>query len=85
MILFTLCLVLLVFSPNYEWLLAALFGMGLALGCDYPTAHMVISESIPSTNRGKLVLGAFGFQAIGALVGTGIGYLILMDNPALSA
>jgi len=46
---------------------------------------MVISESIPSTNRGKLVLGAFGFQAIGALVGTGIGYLILMDNPALSA
>ena len=70
MILFTLCLVLLVFSPNYEWLLAALFGMGLALGCDYPSAHMV---------------GAFGFQAIGALVGTGIGYLILMDNPALSA
>ena len=22
------------------------FGIGLALGCDYPTAHMIISESI---------------------------------------
>ena len=29
-----------------------LFGIGLALGCDYPTAHMIISESIPSTSRG---------------------------------
>ena len=47
--------------------------MGIALGCDYPTAHMVISESIPSKNRGKLVLSAFGFQAIGALVGTAVG------------
>ena len=33
-----------------------LFGLGVALGCDYPTAHMIISESIPSTSRGKLVL-----------------------------
>lgn len=85
MMLFALCLTLLVFSPTYEFLLAALFGVGLALGCDYPTAHMVISESIPSTNRGRLVLGAFGFQAVGALAGTGIGYLILVDTPDLSA
>ena len=43
----------------------------MALGCDYPTAHMIISESTPSANRGKLVLGAFAFQALGALGGTG--------------
>lgn len=85
MVLFTLCLVLLVCSTSYAFLLAALFGVGLSLGCDYPTAHMVISESIPSTNRGKLVLGAFGFQAIGALVGTAVGYLILVENPNVSA
>ncbi|WP_319468819.1 MFS transporter [uncultured Pseudodesulfovibrio sp.] len=85
MILFAICLTLLVFSPNYEYLLAALFGVGLSLGCDYPTAHMIISESIPSSNRGRLVLGAFGFQAIGALAGTGVGYLILMDVPDISA
>ncbi|MDD3311535.1 MFS transporter [Pseudodesulfovibrio sp.] len=85
MALFALCLALLVYSPTYEFLLAALFGVGLSLGCDYPTAHMVISESIPSAMRGRLVLGAFGFQAVGALVGTAVGYLILEDMGGLTA
>jgi MFS family permease len=85
MILFAVSLLLLVFSPDYLWLLIFLFIMGVALGCDYPTAHMVISESIPSAMRGKLVLSAFGFQAVGALVGTGVGYLILYENPDIGA
>jgi MFS family permease len=46
---------------------------------------MVISESIPSNARGRLVLSAFGFQAVGALVGTGVGYLILKGNPEIQA
>lgn len=85
MALFVLCLVLLVFSHTYTGLLVFLFGMGAALGCDYPTAHMVISESIPSQARGRLVLGAFGFQAVGALVGTAVGYLILHQAGSLEA
>lgn len=85
MILFAISLVLLVFSPGFAWLLVFLFIMGAALGCDYPTAHMMISESIPSIARGKLVLSAFGFQAVGALVGTGLGYLILYENPEIGA
>ena len=85
MILFAISLILLVVSPNYPWLLVFLFIMGASLGCDYPTAHMVISESIPSIARGKLVLSAFGFQAVGALVGTGVGYLILFENPDIGA
>ena len=63
----------------------SLFGLGLALGCDYPTAHMIISENIPSTSRGKLVLGAFAFQAIGALGGTAVGYAVLVLMPNLDA
>lgn len=85
MLLFCFSLSLVVVSPNYFWLLACLFGMGLALGCDYPTAHMVISESIPSKDRGKLVLSAFGFQAVGALVGASVGYLILYRHPDIGA
>jgi len=85
MALFALCLAFLVYSPTYEFLLAALFGVGLSLGCDYPTAHMVISESIPSAMRGRLVLGAFGFQAVGALAGTAVGYIILDDVGGLAA
>lgn len=85
MIIFVVCLALLVVSPSFFLTLVFLFGMGVALGCDYPTAHMVISESIPSSCRGRLVLSAFGFQAIGALVGTGVGYLILYENPDISS
>ncbi|WP_232313108.1 MFS transporter [Enterovibrio coralii] len=77
MLLFTVFLTGVVLAPSFLWLLVFLLGVGLALGCDYPTAHLMLSESIPSKNRGRLVLSAFGFQAIGALTGVLIGYGIL--------
>ncbi|HUB12921.1 MAG TPA: MFS transporter [Acetobacteraceae bacterium] len=85
MILFCAFLALLILCNDFLSLAICLFGLGMALGCDYPTAHMIISESIPSTSRGKLVLGAFGFQALGALGGTGIGCLVLVLDPTLDA
>jgi MFS transporter, putative metabolite transport protein len=85
MIIFVAFLVLLIFCTNFISLVVCLFGLGLALGCDYPTAHMIISESIPSTSRGKLVLAAFAFQAVGALAGTGVGFLVLSLEPTLDA
>jgi MFS transporter, putative metabolite transport protein len=85
MALFTLFLVLIVLTSSFPWLIVCLFGMGLALGCDYPTAHLMISENTPSHRRGALVLSAFGFQAVGALVGTAVGSLILYENPELGS
>jgi MFS transporter, putative metabolite transport protein len=85
MIIFCAFLGALVFCNSFISLVICLFGLGMALGCDYPTAHMIISESIPSTSRGKLVLGAFGFQALGALAGTGVGCLVLVMVPQLDA
>ncbi len=85
MIIFCAFLALLILCSNFLSLAICLFGLGLALGCDYPTAHMIISENIPSANRGRLVLGAFGFQAVGALAGTGVGCLVLVLVPDLSA
>src|SRR5580692_8561203 len=85
MIIFTAFLGAAVFCTNFVSLVICLFGLGIALGCDYPTAHMIISENIPSTSRGKLVLGAFAFQAVGALAGTAIGYLVLSTLPEISA
>jgi len=85
MVVFALFLTGLTWSPDYLWLVVFLFGVGLALGCDYPTAHLVISESIASKDRGKLVLSAFAFQAIGALVGTVVGFLILANLPEIGA
>jgi MFS transporter, putative metabolite transport protein len=77
MVIFTVFLALVAVSPGFPFLVACLFGMGMALGCDYPTAHLVISESIPTKVRGRLVLGAFGFQAVGAMAGTVLGFSIL--------
>jgi MFS transporter, putative metabolite transport protein len=85
MIIFMVFLVLLVASPSYFWLVVFLFGLGLALGCDYPTAHLIISESIPTSARGRLVLAAFGFQTVGALTGTIVGYLVLKNIPEIGA
>jgi MFS family permease len=85
MVLFICFILLLTFSPSYAVVVVALVGTGIALGCDYPTAHLIISESMPSRIRGSMVLGAFGFQAIGGLAGTAIGFFILYQNPALGA
>jgi MFS transporter, putative metabolite transport protein len=82
--LFVVFLALLTLSSSFVMLVVCLFCVGLALGCDYPTAHLVISESIPSRYRGALVLGAFTFQAVGALVGTVTGFIILGHSSSLS-
>src|ERR1700733_5623254 len=52
MVIFTAFLGAAVFCTNFVSLVICLFGLGLALGCDYPTAHMIISENIPSISRG---------------------------------
>ena len=80
-----LFLVGLTLSPSLPWLVVFLVGVGLALGGDYPTAHLIISESIASRDRGKLVLSAFAFQAVGALAGTMVGYVILSVRPEIGA
>jgi MFS transporter, putative metabolite transport protein len=85
MIIFCGFLGLLLLCSDFISLSICLFGLGLALGCDYPTAHMIISETVPSSARGKLVLGAFAFQAIGALAGTGMGCLVLVLDPDVAA
>ena len=85
MLLFGVFITLLTFSPSYAVVVVALVGVGIALGCDYPTAHLIISESMPSRIRGRMVLGAFGFQAVGGLAGTAVGFLILFENPDIGA
>jgi MFS transporter, putative metabolite transport protein len=85
MIIFTAFLGAAVFSTSFISLVICLFGLGLALGCDYPTAHLIISENTPSANRGRLVLGAFAFQAVGALGGAAVGYAVLVAMPNLNA
>ncbi len=90
MIIFVVFLCLLVATPpswphSLALVVFCLFGIGVALGCDYPTAHLIISESIPTSDRGRLVLMAFGCQALGMLIGTAAGYIILKNIPEIGA
>lgn len=85
MIIFTVFLLGACLSPDFPLLVLCLFGLGVALGCDYPTAHVIISETIPTRDRGRLVLSAFGFQAVGALFGTLVGYMILANTNDVQA
>ena len=85
MIIFCMFLTLLILAGNFISLVICLVGIGMALGCDYPTAHMIISENIPSVSRGRLVLGAFAFQAIGAMCGIIVGAVVLVLDPSIDA
>lgn len=45
------------------------FLVGVAIGADYPISVSYITENVPARLRGRMVIGAFTFQAVGALLG----------------
>ncbi|MDX2241010.1 MAG: MFS transporter [Leptolyngbyaceae cyanobacterium bins.302] len=53
------------------------FLVGVAIGADYPISVSYITENVPTRSRGRMVIGAFTFQAVGALLGalTGLGII----------
>lgn len=85
MALFTVFVALTAIAWNIQVLIFFLFCVGLCLGADYPTAHIVVSESIPSKFRGRMVLGAFAFQSLGSLGGVLLGLATLKIYPQVGA
>ena len=63
------------------WNAASLIGfrflVGVAIGADYPISVSYITENVPTRLRGRMVVGAFTFQAIGALLGAITGLLVI--------
>jgi MFS family permease len=55
MVIFSLFLVALTLVPNFPILVLCVFGAGVALGCDYPTAHMMISSESPDIGAWPLL------------------------------
>ncbi|PFG19472.1 MFS transporter [Serinibacter salmoneus] len=81
MLAFTVFLVGLALAPTFPVMLLCLIGTGVALGSDYPVAHLMLSETMSSRARSRTVLGAFAFQAVGAVVGSIIAVVILRLMP----
>ncbi|MFI3256242.1 MAG: MFS transporter, partial [Psittacicella sp.] len=85
MIILSICLIGLSFGSSYLSLLFFNFSVGIPLGSDYPIANIITSESVPTRNRGKLVLSMFSFQAVGAFLGISLGVIILILYPHADA
>ena len=50
------------------------FLVGVGIGADYPISVAYITENVPARLRGRMVIGAFSFQSIGALLGAVVGW-----------
>jgi MFS family permease len=66
-----------VFAWNVASLIFFRFLVGVAIGADYPISVAYITENVPARLRGRMVIGAFTFQAVGALLGAITGLLVI--------
>mgnify|MGYP006272563841 FL=1 len=62
---------------NAASLIAFRFLVGVAIGADYPISVSYITENVPARFRGRMVIGAFTFQAVGALLGALTGLIVI--------
>ncbi|MBF2073043.1 MAG: MFS transporter [Synechococcales cyanobacterium C42_A2020_086] len=62
---------------NAASLIAFRFLVGMGIGADYPISVAYITENVPARHRGRMVIGAFAFQAVGALLGALTGVVII--------
>jgi MFS family permease len=65
------------FAWNATALIAFRFLVGVGIGADYPISVAYITENVPSRLRGRMVIGAFTFQAVGALLGALTGLAVI--------
>jgi MFS family permease len=73
------------FSWNVASLIVFRFILGIGVGADYPISATYVSEFMPARLRGRMLVGAFSFQALGSLAGAVVGLLILLVYPHADA
>jgi MFS family permease len=72
-------------APNVAALIGFRFLLGVGIGADYPISSSYAAEFLPARLRGRLLVGAFSFQALGALAGATVGLVVLLTHPASDA
>jgi len=72
-----------------SWSVASLivfrFLVGVGVGADYPIAAAYLAEFMPARLRGRMLVAAFSFQALGMLAGAATGITILLIDPSSGA
>nr|WP_321352967.1 MFS transporter [uncultured Methanoregula sp.] len=70
---------------NLESLILFRFLLGVGIGADYPICASYVSEFMPKRIRGRMLIAAFSFQAVGIFAAAAAGLLILALHPDESA
>ncbi len=73
------------FSWNVVSLITFRFLLGIGIGADYPICASYISAFMPARTRGRMLIGAFSFQALGMAAGAAVGLVILKIFPSFGA
>ncbi len=68
-------------SWSIETLFLFRFILGIGVGADYPICASYIAEFMPKKIRGKMLIGAFSFQAVGIFLAAAVGLGILWIYP----
>jgi len=55
--------------------------LGVGVGADYPICASYVSEFMPVALRGRMLIGAFAFQAVGMFTAAVVGLVILFMYP----
>lgn len=83
------CFILFTLGSMGAWSLWSLaifrFLLGVGIGADYPICAAYVAETVPSRHRGRMLVAAFSFQAVGALAAAGVGVLVLKLDPSPGA
>jgi MFS family permease len=69
-------------APNVGFLIFFRFLLGVAIGADYPISSSYVAEFMPARVRGRMMVGALSFQAIGAVAGAAVGLTLLVTDLA---
>lgn len=73
------------YAWNLESLILFRFILGVGIGADYPVCASYVSEFMPKRIRGRMMIAAFSFQAVGIFAAAAVGLFILAMHPSESA
>jgi MFS transporter, putative metabolite:H+ symporter len=77
LLLFSVCSGLSAFTTSLTIFVVLRFLIGMGLGGELPVASTLVSESVPTENRGRIVVLLESFWAVGWLVSAVISYFII--------
>ena len=85
LLIFIIFAILSSFAWSIESLIIFRFLLGVGIGADYPVCASYVSEFMPKRIRGRMLIAAFSFQAVGIFAAAAVGLFILAMHPSESA